>query len=439
MAYHLCPNVRFVIDKAFNKLVFLFNPYYGSWVVITSRAHQYLNNLIQQEEDPLSLGLQMGFSHEEITQFLTYLMERNILRTAQQPRKNNTDGLRSCYIHVTQKCNLSCRTCYSWQENRNTLGALSTEQLEKIIEQLAFLRLQNLVISGGEPLTRNDLPQILHLAKEKYHIPKIILITNGTLVTNRKAMSIAPYVDEITVSLDGPTEEINAQIRGKGNFERALRGIRIFKASSAKSIRLVPTLTHVNVRHLREFQILARELEIELSFSMFVGIGAGSLPESQRLALTQEDLKYLGRVLTEMGGIQIDLDGTGSTQKDAQGLLHLALASKTGCGAGNKLIAIGHNGNVYPCHMLMRPELCMGNLLQASLSSILTQTNLCQFFRYLQVDQIEVCNDCTLRYFCGGGCRASAYGVNGNLLSHDPACQLYQTYTHEVLRPLLDV
>lgn len=441
MPYCLSPDVKVINENALGDLVFLFNPRYGSWVVITPPSYQYLEKVVEQKDDPLSLGLQMGFSKEEIDQFFVYLLERNILVKCQQSYQGEDDAkaitLQSCYLHVTSKCNLSCHTCYSWKNNRNMLDELSLGQIERILDQLASLRLQHLVISGGEPLTRKDLAQILRLAKERFCIPRITVITNGTLATNERALSIAPYVDEIAISLDGPTEEINAQIRGKGNFKRALKGVRIFKSSSIKSVKLVATLTHINVRYLQDFQDLAQKLGIQLSFSMFVDVGAGSFLEAQNLGLTQEDLEYLAQAILKMGGIQIDLDGIGTTQTNMQQPLHLALGSKAICGAGSNMVAIDYDGSVYPCHMLMRSELCMGNVLQLPLSDILAQSNVGKLCRSLHVEQIQWCNNCAFRYFCGGGCRASAYSMNRSLQSQDPACYLYQAYIRGALAPIL--
>lgn len=142
----------------------------------------------------------------------------------------------------------------------------------------------------------------------------------------------------------------------------------------------------------------------------------------------------------ELGDVRIDLDGISPMQQneDPQKPLYLALGSRVGCSAGNQMLAIDCDGGVYPCHILMRPELRMGNMSQKPLTDILAESPLAQFFRHLQVDQIETCKACALRYFCGGGCRANAYSASDNLQAHDPACPLYCTYTYAALGPLLE-
>ncbi len=434
----LNPNVR---TSRMHGLVFIFNPPVGSWVAVTPQAYDYLERLVRNGHDPLALGLSMGFSKEEIEEFLTLLFERGIL---QEPQYLNTTidfGLQSCYLHVTQACNLQCRTCYSWRENRNDRKQeLSLEEMEGILSELSRNGLKTLVISGGEPLMRRDLPEILRLAKQRYQIPKIVLITNGTLVTPKIAERLAPWVDEVSVSLDGPEEAINAYIRGRGNFDRAIRGVRFFRDASVKSVSLLSTLTHYNLPYVSDFRDLAEQLGVGLSFSMFVGVGAGSSPESEDLYLTPEDLVTIGKFIMK-GEVRLQLDTEGNdvlpfAQNNSE-VMKINLDSRVGCGVGARIIAIDYDGGVYPCHMLMRPELRMGTLLQDSLEDILLNSTLGKFFRLLDVDSIDVCKKCSLRYFCGGGCRASAYSSSGSLTSHDPACALYRTAIGLALEPLL--
>lgn len=434
----LHPKTRIVKDKS-GELIFLFNPQRGSWAAITSEAYKYLEELVARGEDPLLLGLRMGFSQEEITQFLTYLLDREILVPGEQLVEEPSPTLESCYLHVTQVCNLHCRTCYSWREDRNSRrGELSLNQVDEVLAQLASVHLHTLVITGGEPLLRKDLPQILRLAKEHYHFPHIVLATNGTLVTPEKVASIASWVDEVAISLDGPTEAINAEIRGRGSFGRALRAIEAFKAVS-KECRLVVTLTHRNLQYMQDFQNLGQEIGAEVTFSMFVPTGAGSSPEARDLSLTAQDLQYLGQYFVD--DLPIDLDGEAkgspSRKKDREAIEIGALQAKTGCGVGYKILAIDHDGGVYPCHMLMRPELRMGTVPNDSLVRTLQEAPLAQFFRSLDVDEIRECAGCSLRYFCGGGCRAMAYHAHGDLLAQNPACILHSTFITSSLRPVL--
>ena len=92
--------------------------------------------------------------------------------------------------------------------------------------------------------------------------------------------------------------------------------------------------------------------------------------------------------------------------------------TRNSCGVGNKIISIGADGSVYPCHMLHDPRLVMGNVYEEDLNQILT-CELANECRNLHVDSIEVCQKCRHRYICGGGCRARSYYVHGKITSHE--------------------
>jgi len=88
--------------------------------------------------------------------------------------------------------------------------------------------------------------------------------------------------------------------------------------------------------------------------------------------------------------------------------------------------------------MTMKPELRMGKFPEQSLKEIWTSSPLATHFREFNVDRFNGCSKCFVRYFCGGGCRANAYAVSGNLLSSDPSCQFYKPVLVSMIQPILE-
>lgn len=74
--------------------------------------------------------------------------------------------LRSADIHVTSHCNLNCAGCYSFEEGRNSRHDLSTEDIKKILNNLASSGITTLTILGGEPFVRDDIVEIMMYAKK---------------------------------------------------------------------------------------------------------------------------------------------------------------------------------------------------------------------------------------------------------------------------------
>lgn len=429
-----------VIKEELGNDVFLFNPRSGSWLSMLPSAYKYLLDLVEKGEDPYTLGNQYGFQENEIAEFLKHLFVHRILISDDVVQSNGESfRINSCYFHVTQRCNFQCRTCYSWRDGRNQLvNEVNIEAIDKILRQLADFGLKTLVISGGEPFIRNDLPEILRIAKRNYSINRVVVISNGSIITEEKAKQTIPYVDEFCISLDGPSENINSEIRGKGNFDKAINGIKTLKELDAKKINIIATVTHTNMPYLDDFLVLAQNLEVTLSFSMFVGTGAGLKSENGSLALSNDDFITLGKFLTRQG---INLGenyiyGETSQSNGKNSPKRIPLSSKDCCGAGQTTLSIDYDGSLYPCHMLMKPEFRIGKLPNDSLNDLLARSTVGNLFRELSVEKIDKCFGCRLRYFCGGGCRANSYTTYKDLYSTDPACPLYETSINTILRAM---
>jgi len=419
-------NIRHVTSPS-GEVHFLFNTDGGTWATMKQNVYEFLQAAISCDEDPLLLGLRMGFNHEELNQFLSTLLDLSLLKG--KDGEASALQLSKCYFHVTEACNLTCPTCYSWRPRRNERkdDDLPTELVGEALRQMSDLGLTELVISGGEPLLRRDLIKILQMAKEEYRLDMVVLLTNGTLINEQNASDIALYADVVCVSLDGLSEEMNRKIRGRGNWVKATEAIRVLKAAGARRVNLLPTLTHQNVHQMEGFLGLADSLGATVSFSMFIGVGAGS--KEQELALTASDMLTMAKTLDKINIAQSKSIPMGCS---------VGLASLAGCGIGHRVIALDHDGTVYPCHMTMKPELRMGKFPEQSLKEIWTSSPLATHFREFNVDRFNGCSKCFVRYFCGGGCRANAYAVSGDLLSSDPSCQFYKPVLVSMIQPILE-
>ena len=138
--------------------------------------------------------------------------------------------LRLLFWESTVKCNLACSHCRRIDSDDAAHRDLTTEQANNLIEQIAELGQKQslmpiLVFSGGEPLCREDLFQLIGKAKSLRVTPA--LATNGTLIDSTIAERIRESgVMRVSVSLDGATSEVHNNLRQlKGSFERAIKGI----------------------------------------------------------------------------------------------------------------------------------------------------------------------------------------------------------------------
>ncbi|MBM4029901.1 MAG: radical SAM protein, partial [Planctomycetes bacterium] len=127
--------------------------------------------------------------------------------------------------NITRRCNLQCVHCYNDSGPDKTCNDISTAQAKAVIDDLAAFGVPSILFSGGEPLLRPDLFELIEHAVAKGL--RAVISTNGTLIAADKAREIKRLgVSYVGISLDG-IGPINDEFRGvSGAFERAVQGIR---------------------------------------------------------------------------------------------------------------------------------------------------------------------------------------------------------------------
>lgn len=333
---------------------------------------------------------------------------------------NDTSGsdeqVLSAYLHVTQRCNLSCLGCYSLDDQRNVLHDAPLDDIVHAIDQLAEGGVARLVISGGEPFLRDDLPDIVAHAKAECGIPSVTVLSNGTCLKEEALAKLAPYVDCVSVSFDGCSASSPAYIRQEQRYEELVDAVRIVRAAGIQA-HIIPTVHAKNTDDMAAYVRLSKDLEATLNFSLLTcephdpHLG-GLLPDD-------EALRKLGRsLLTLDGGKPIAL-------MDVP--IGLNLTVKNNCGAGFKSVSVAADGTVYPCHMLHRSNLAMGNVFKGTITAAL-ESDVSNMFRALDAARFDDCGSCQYLRICGGGCRARSLFASGNLQSKDSYCAMTQEF-----------
>ncbi|MCK5398362.1 MAG: PqqD family peptide modification chaperone, partial [Thermoplasmata archaeon] len=145
------------------------------------------------------------------------------------------------YLNVTRECNLRCTYCYA--AAGDSLGdELSIEEIKKVLDEFRALgrgAQQNLIISGGEPLLRENFWDIVEYAKSLGLT--LVLSTNGMLIDKEIAKKLRKYFDGVQISLDGD-KEMHDKYRGKDSYDGALEGIKnLVEANLTPSISAAVT------------------------------------------------------------------------------------------------------------------------------------------------------------------------------------------------------
>ena len=318
--------------------------------------------------------------------------------------------LLSAYLHVSNTCNLSCVGCYSADCNRNRAADPSLDDLRHAVDVLANLGATRLVISGGEPFLRKDLPEITRCARER-GMANITVLTNGTHCSDEVLAKLAGSVDVVSVSFDGASKESPAYIRGGQLFEVLVDTVKRIQAAGIHA-HMLPTLHARNIQDVPAYVELSKRLGCTVGFSLLSGshTNLGDLMPSESCLMELADTM-----------IAVARKGEATSIDDAFNPMR-ALSVRACCGAGKTSVSVASDGTVYPCHMLHKLEFALGNAFTDGASAI--ADNLAQF-TMPSVDEIEGCSSCENRYLCGGGCRARAYDEHGCMTRRDPYCAYY--------------
>jgi radical SAM protein with 4Fe4S-binding SPASM domain len=350
--------------------------------------------------------------------------------------------LRLLFWETTIKCNLNCAHCRRLETDEAAFKDLSTAQAKNLIEQLAELgsgqpMMPVLVFSGGEPLCRDDLFELVGQAREAGITPA--LATNGTLIDTAVAKKIRDSgIVRIAVSLDGATAEVHNKLRQlEGSFERALEGIKHLREKEL-AVQINITLTKHNAGQLEEVYELAKSLgAVAVHIFMLVPVGCGQvLAETDMLSPEQYEQKMLEvcqldrrgelqmkvtcgphyeRIIRQQGLYQ-ERKKPSHSSGPVPGKAGHGIPTR-GCLAGLGVLFVGHQGDVFPCGYL--PVNC-GNVLSQTLSEIWQGNK--DLGRMRTSSSLEgKCGICGYREVCGG-CRGRAYAATDNYMAEEPFC-----------------
>ncbi|MCX7912835.1 MAG: mycofactocin radical SAM maturase [Dehalococcoidales bacterium] len=310
---------------------------------------------------------------------------------------------------ITRRCNLRCVHCLSASETEDP-AELSLDECRRIVDELASLRVFEINFGGGEPLIKDYFLRLLRYIHDRGIVTCIS--TNGTVLTDEAvaAFSGNPLVN-IQVSLDGASPGVNDSIRGRGTYERIIRGIeRLARRNINLSINCV--VTSRNYHELANLKELARAYGATLRISRFRPSG--------RARKTWEELRLSAQQLAELAR-WLESDPTILT-----GDSFFAIAPKARrelgldmCGGSKLTACIDPVGNVYPCAFLQDEEFLGGNLREHSFKEIWDGSPVFNFLRRLEP---SACRGCPRFEKCRGGCPAVAYFTNHDLDSADPEC-----------------
>jgi pyrroloquinoline quinone biosynthesis protein E len=318
---------------------------------------------------------------------------------------------------LTYGCPLHCPYCSNPLELAAYADELTTSEWLRVLAEARELGVLQLHLSGGEPLLRRDLLEIVHSARELGLYTN--LITSALGLTSRRAEQLRDAgLDHVQISIQADEAELSDRIAGTPSFERKLAAARLVK-ELGWPLTLNVVLHRQNIDRIADLLDLAEGLgtdRIELAHTQYYGWALHNrdalLPS--RAQLERADLVVRAaheRLQGRMEVIYVLPDYYGRYPKPCMG------------GWGRRQLTVVPNGDVLPCPTAQTLPLPRASVRQHSLAWIWEESPLFQRFRGTDWMPLP-CRSCDRREVDFGGCRCQAFQLTGDAARTDPVCHL---------------
>lgn len=222
---------RNVKEIGYKDKVILANCLNGYWIRLTKEIYYYFLEAVEKDIEP-NMFFNM-FEDQEDREYIEQIYRKMVSIAILEDKKILLP--KEISIEITNKCNLNCKHCCIDANSRT--DEMSTDEIYRSIRKIAKWNPDNVSISGGEPLVRRDIKEILIYLRKVYN-GKITLSTNGLLIDKENIETLKKCVDYFEISLDGVDESSCSKIRGEGVFEKVVETVHFLKENGCGEISL---------------------------------------------------------------------------------------------------------------------------------------------------------------------------------------------------------
>lgn len=317
--------------------------------------------------------------------------------------------------NVTKACNLKCRHCYR-DAGKIDPQELNLKEAKELLKEIARANFKIIILSGGEPLLRKDIYDLISFAVSLGLRP--VLGSNGTLITKGVARKLKQAgLARAGISLDSIDARVHDGFRQKeGAWGLTLKGMRACK-DTGLDFQVHTTVSQTNSQEIEKITDFASGLGA-CAHHIFFLVPTGRGKEINDFSLSPKDYETLLRnILKNKEKTKIELKPVCAPQFiPLARQMGIGIRFQRGCLAGITYCCILPNGDVHPCPYL---PLRLGNVREEKFSSIWRENKI--FIKLRTLDYKGRCADCQDKVSCGG-CRARAYHISGDYMAQDPDC-----------------
>jgi len=424
--------INYAMDmaKLDGRMQFLNCPIFGS--------HKYISEKLGVSDDVASLFC-AHFCYAHAKAMLNTVLPFTF--TLWQPQRMAADGKCEFYLklahspaathsekfvplvlswNITRKCNLKCPHCYINATTQEPINELTTEEAKNLIDQICEVSRPLLVLSGGEPLLRQDVYELVRYGAEKGL--KMGLGSNGSLIDDAAAKKLKEAgIETVSISLDSHVPEQHDEFRGvKGSWEKAAKAIKALRENGVM-VQVNTTVTQQNYDQIDDIMSLAEKFGVE-NFHLFFLVPTG---RGVKIADIYP-AKYESMIKTTFAKaarhkLNVRPSCAPQFMRIAKDMGLDMSRWIRGCIAGLYYCRVYPNGDITPCPYL---PIKLGNIREKRFKEIWFTSDMFKTLRDFNTLKGK-CGECEHRALCGG-CRARAYGLSSDFIDycgdlHEPA------------------
>jgi len=398
----------------------------GSVHILSSLAFDAINAINKGDDKDNLIAKYSKSEINDVIQDIEALKNEGVLFSEREYEPEDLRAfnpvLKALCLNITSGCNLRCEYCFADAghiAHEDMSFDVSKRAIDMLIEQSENRTNLEVDFFGGEPTINFDVVKqtVAYARKREAETGKnfrFTVTTNAYAITDEMIDFFNKEMKNVVISMDGRKEIHDSIRRTAGNqpsYDRILKNAkRLVEARGDQEYYVRGTYTKKNLDFSNDVICLYDHGFKEVSVEPVVTSG--------KLALSEEDLpkimeeydclaEYLIENRKKKGlnffHFMIDLSGGPCLNKRLRG-----------CGAGVEYLAVNPDGSIYPCHQLAGENgFLMGNVFDQKLDAEIAQRfNACHIYTK------DVCMECPVKYYCGGGCMANAFHKNNDF--HQP-------------------
>lgn len=331
--------------------------------------------------------------------------------------------LKTVYWTVTNECNQHCKHCWL-SAGRKGQYELNATQWLQIFDRIIDLGLQEVKITGGEPLLQwKKIKKVLDFLMD--HGILMRMETNGTLICGKNGGDILEFLERdciayVSVSLDSHLPSTHDEFRGmNGAFEKTLRALNLLKEKKIP-LSVVTVLHKKNCGQIEDIIDFVSDIGVQnhqINIIMPEGRAKANAEYQLDSGFYANELSPLVRRIRKERGKKVSFN-----VPHVFAPLHIDFFS---CSVGKKICGLLPNGDIAVCGAgINRRELTLGNALEDSIEDVWMNSPAFLTLRKSTFESKGICSNCIFAKYCRGYCRAHAFSVYGRLDASYPICQM---------------